>query len=83
VHSIIESWDTFAERVDGEIGGDGSNLLLENVRVLKVGQGSKVTSLSELGPLENLEELTIEEWEKWEELGAIHFARLQKLNTTA
>ncbi|KAI6687403.1 hypothetical protein NL676_024231 [Syzygium grande] len=49
---------------------------------LKIGRGSGVTSLSEVGPLENLEHLTIEEWEKLEELGPVHFPRLRELNIT-
>ncbi|KAK3411314.1 hypothetical protein EUGRSUZ_I00078 [Eucalyptus grandis] len=63
-------------RVDGQIGGDGCNLLPRDVQVLKVGGGSGVTSLSEVGPLENLKELEIKECEKLEELGAVHFPQL-------
>ncbi|KAK3424064.1 hypothetical protein EUGRSUZ_F00837 [Eucalyptus grandis] len=78
----IKSCDSLVARVDGEIGGDGCNLLLKNVQVLIVGRGSGVTSLSKVGPLKNLEDLTIQGWEKLEELGAIHFPHLQKLNIT-
>ncbi|KAK3424053.1 hypothetical protein EUGRSUZ_F00823, partial [Eucalyptus grandis] len=78
----IKSCDSIVARVDGEISGNGCNLLLKNVQVLIVGRGSGVTSLSEVGPLENLEDLTIRGWEKLEELGAVHFPHLQKLNIT-
>ncbi|XP_039171863.1 probable disease resistance protein At4g27220 [Eucalyptus grandis] len=78
--AYIESSSAITARVDGQIGGDGSNLLPRNVQVLEVGGGSGVTSLSEVGPLENLEELVIEKWEKLEELGAVHVPQLQRLN---
>ncbi|KAF8023957.1 hypothetical protein BT93_F1222 [Corymbia citriodora subsp. variegata] len=76
---VTISCDDIAARAYGEIGGDGRDLLPKNVQVLTVGRGSGVTSLSEVGPLENLEELEIEEWEKLEELGAVHFPHLQGL----
>ncbi|KAK2631053.1 hypothetical protein EUGRSUZ_L03485, partial [Eucalyptus grandis] len=76
----IESRDAITARVDGLIGGDGRNLLPRNVQVLEVGGGSGVTSLSEVGPLENLEELTITNCEKLEELGAVHFPQLEGLD---
>ncbi|KAK3424059.1 hypothetical protein EUGRSUZ_F00830 [Eucalyptus grandis] len=76
----IKSCDAITARIDGQISGDGCNLLPRNVQVLKVGGGSGVTSLSEVGPLENLEVLTINRWEKLEELGAVHFPQLQGLN---
>ncbi|XP_030469181.2 probable disease resistance protein At1g61300 isoform X5 [Syzygium oleosum] len=78
-HIIIESCHSIAARVDGEIGGDGHALLPKNVLVLEVGSCGGVTSLCEIGPLDNLEELTIEEWEKLEELGAVHFPHLRRL----
>ncbi|XP_039170241.1 probable disease resistance protein At4g27220 [Eucalyptus grandis] len=79
---IIESCLSIAAMVDGEIGGDGRALLPRNVQVLKVGQCSGLTSLSEVGPLNNLEELKIKEWKKLEELGAVHFPCLRRLNIT-
>ncbi|KAL3733639.1 hypothetical protein ACJRO7_023066 [Eucalyptus globulus] len=79
---IIESCHSIAATIDGEIGGDGRALLPKNVQVLKVGWCSGVTSLCEVGPLNNLEELEIKEWEKLEELGAVHFPRLRRLNIT-
>ncbi|KAI6687401.1 hypothetical protein NL676_024229 [Syzygium grande] len=79
---IIESCHSIAARVDGEIGGDGHALLPKNVQVLEVGRCGGVTSLCEVGPLDNLEELTIEEWEKLEELGIVHFPHLRRLKIT-
>ncbi|KAI6687407.1 hypothetical protein NL676_024235 [Syzygium grande] len=79
---IIPSCDSIATRVDGENGGYEFLLLPENAPILEIGRGSGVTSLSEVGPLENLEELTIEEWEKLEELGPVHFPQLRVLNIT-
>ncbi|KAK3424213.1 hypothetical protein EUGRSUZ_F01006, partial [Eucalyptus grandis] len=79
---IIESCHSIAATIDGEIGGDGRALLPKNVQVLEVGRCSGVTSLCEVGPLNNLEELEIEEWEKLEELGAVHFPCLRRLNIT-
>ncbi|XP_039171920.1 probable disease resistance protein At4g27220 [Eucalyptus grandis] len=78
-HIIIKSCRSIAARVDGEIGGDGHALLPKNVRVLEVGRCNGVTSLCEVGPLYDLEELKIEKWEKLEELGAVHFPRLRRL----
>ncbi|KAF8023856.1 hypothetical protein BT93_F1135 [Corymbia citriodora subsp. variegata] len=77
---VTITYDDIATRAYGEIGGDGCNLLPKNVRVLTVKKGSGVTSLSEVGPLKILEELTIEEWEKLEELGVVAFPHLQALN---
>ncbi|KAL3733632.1 hypothetical protein ACJRO7_023060 [Eucalyptus globulus] len=76
----IESRNAITPRVDGLIGGEGRNLLPRNVQVLEVGGGSGVTSLSEVGPLENLKELTIKDCEKLEELGAVHFPQLERLD---
>ncbi|KAF8023850.1 hypothetical protein BT93_F1130 [Corymbia citriodora subsp. variegata] len=69
-HIIIKSCHSIATRIDEEIGGDGSALLPKNVEVLKVGR------------LDNLGELEIEEWEKLEELGVVHFPHLWRLNIT-
>ncbi|KAF8023858.1 hypothetical protein BT93_F1137 [Corymbia citriodora subsp. variegata] len=77
---VTISCNNIAARAYGEIGGDGHDLLPKNVQVLTVGRGSGVTSLSEVGPLENLEEVTIEGWEKLEELGVVVFPYLQGLN---
>ncbi|KAK3424215.1 hypothetical protein EUGRSUZ_F01009 [Eucalyptus grandis] len=66
----------------GEIGGDGRALLPKNVQVLEVERCGGLTSLCEVGPLNNLKELQIEEWEKLEELGAVHFPCLRRLNIT-
>lgn len=79
---IIGSCDGISTRVDGEIGGDSCALLPTNVQELKVSCRGGVTSLCDIGPLENLEVLEIEEWEMLEELGAVHFPRLWNLNIT-
>ncbi|KAK3411444.1 hypothetical protein EUGRSUZ_I00211 [Eucalyptus grandis] len=65
---IIKSCHSIAARVDGEISRDGHALLPKNVEVLKVGQCGGLTSLCKVGPLENLEELEIEEWDKCSKL---------------
>ncbi|KAK3424055.1 hypothetical protein EUGRSUZ_F00825, partial [Eucalyptus grandis] len=77
---LIKSCRGIVARVDGEIGGDGHALLPKNVQVLKVGQCDELTSLCDVGPLDNLEELEIKEWEKLEEMGAVHFPHLRTLN---
>ncbi|XP_039171894.1 probable disease resistance protein At4g27220 [Eucalyptus grandis] len=79
---IIKSCHSIAATVDGEIGGDGCALLPKNVQVLEVGQCNGVTSMCEVGPLDNLDELKIQEWEKLEELGAVHFPNLRRMNIT-
>ncbi|XP_056172869.1 probable disease resistance protein At4g27220 isoform X3 [Syzygium oleosum] len=81
-HIIIESCHSIAARVDGEIGGDDHALLPKNVQVLKVRWCDGMTSLCEVSPLDNLEKLKIEEWEKLEELGAVHFPHLRRLKIT-
>ncbi|XP_056172867.1 uncharacterized protein LOC115687689 isoform X1 [Syzygium oleosum] len=81
-HIIIESCHSIAATVDGEIGGDGRALLPKNVQVLEVGRCGGVISLCEIGLLDNLEKLTIEEWENLEELGAVRFPHLQRLKIT-
>ncbi|KAI6687416.1 hypothetical protein NL676_024244 [Syzygium grande] len=76
----LEEVHEWKARVDEQIGGDGCALLSKNVGVLEVERCGGTTSLSEVGPLENLEKLTIKEWEKLEELGAVHFPHLRELN---
>ncbi|KAK3411443.1 hypothetical protein EUGRSUZ_I00210 [Eucalyptus grandis] len=76
---IIKSCRSIAARVAGEIAGDGHALLPKNVEVLEVGRCGRLTSLCKVGPLMNMKELQIEEWEKLEELGALHFPHLQRL----
>ncbi|XP_039170266.1 uncharacterized protein LOC104448364 [Eucalyptus grandis] len=75
--SIVKYINRIAARVDEEIGGDGCNLPRKDVQVLTVGSGA--TSLSKLSSLKNLEELTAEDCEKLEELGAVHFHCLRVL----
>ncbi|XP_056172870.1 probable disease resistance protein At1g61300 isoform X4 [Syzygium oleosum] len=78
--TIIKNCHGIAARVDGEIGWHSYAQIPENVRELEVERCSGMTSLSEVGPLEDLEKLTIKEWEKLEELGAVHFPHLWELN---
>ncbi|KAF8023853.1 hypothetical protein BT93_F1132 [Corymbia citriodora subsp. variegata] len=77
---IIEDCHSIAAKGDGEIGGNGCALFLENVQELIVVNCSGVTNLCDIGPLDNLEEMRIEECEKLEELGPVRFPRLRKLN---
>ncbi|KAI3441594.1 NB-ARC domain-containing protein [Psidium guajava] len=80
---IIESCHSIAAWVDGGIGGDGRALLLpKNVKVLRVGGCGGVTSLREVGPLENLEELEIKGWENLERVGRVNFPHLKRLKIT-
>ncbi|KAK3424062.1 hypothetical protein EUGRSUZ_F00834 [Eucalyptus grandis] len=79
-HIIIKGCDRIVARADRGIDGDGCALLLESVQVLEIGLCYGVLRLCDIGPLENMEELKIEEWEELEELGAVHFPCLRKLN---
>ncbi|KAF8023852.1 hypothetical protein BT93_F1131 [Corymbia citriodora subsp. variegata] len=81
-HIIIDSCGSVAARVDGGISGDSCALLPKNVQVLDVALCDGLTSLCDIGPLEILEVLKIDECDNLEELGPLHFPHLRNLDIT-